>query len=464
MLAAGCLVASAAAAQPTPPPPETPGHDMAGMTMAPVKTQTAKPTGAMEDMPGMDHASADHGSMVMDGMDMGAVSGMAMSGSLGAYPMNREASGTSWQPEVSAPGAGMGDMLMKRAGGWMLMGHVQLDAVYDDQGGKRGDDKGFVAGMIMGMASHPLAGGVVSFRGMVSPDPFMGKSGYPLLLATGETADGKTHLVDRQHPHDLVAELGIAYSHPISNDLSGFLYVAPVGEPALGPPAFMHRTSGMDSPEAPITHHWLDSTHITYGVVTTGLVEGPYKLEISGFRGREPDQHRFDIESPKLDSIAVRATWNPSERWSLQASYGHLKSPEQLEPDVDEDRVTASVAYAQPVFSSGVWSSTLAYGRKMLSPGENLNAVLAESEIVLNTRWTLFGRAEWKEDDELTASPVVYRVAKATLGVIRDFPLGAKTIVGLGALGSVYDIPGGLRPLYGSTPVSGMLFLRFRAG
>ena len=451
------LAASVAAAQaPAMPGMTTPAAPAAA------KPAPAAPSGDHGSMADMDMAGMDMGGVA--GMDMGGVAGMAMSGTLGSYPMNREASGTSWQPEVASPGAGMGDMLMKQAGGWMLMGHVQLDAVYDDQGGKRGDEKGFLAGMIMGMAGHPLAGGVLSFRGMVSPDPFMGKSGYPLLLATGETADGKTPLIDRQHPHDLIDEIAVAYSHPLSQDVSGFLYVAPVGEPALGPPAFMHRTSGMDSPEAPISHHWLDSTHITYGVVTAGLVKGPWKLEVSGFRGREPDQERFDIETPKLDSVAVRATWNPSPRWSLQASWGRLKSPEQLTPTVDEDRVTASIAYAQPVFATGVWSSTLAFGRKMLSPGQNLDAVLAESELVLNRRWTLFTRAEWKEDDELDPSAIVYRVAKATVGVIRDFPLGAKTVVGLGALGSVYDIPGGLKSLYGSAPVSGMLFLRFRAG
>src|SRR5687768_2320289 len=135
---------------------------------------------------------------------------------------------------------------------------------------------------------------------MVSLEPAtIGKRGYPLIGQTGETADGKTHLIDRQHPHDLFMELAATYSRNISDTASVFLYVGLPGEPALGPPAFMHRTSGVDNPEAPITHHWLDSTHITFGVVTAGVVVNNWKLEASAFRGREPDQHRFDIEPPK---------------------------------------------------------------------------------------------------------------------------------------------------------------------
>lgn len=440
-----------APARPTAPPPAAQTHDMTSHDM----------TG--HDMTGHDMAGMkmdDMGDMDMPGMAMGGMKGL-----LGGGSMAREASGTSWQPEIAPPGRGMADMAMTKAGGWMLMGHAQLFAVYDSQGGRRGDDKAFVAGMVMGMASHDLGPGAISFRGMVSPDPLMGKSGYPLLLATGETANGKTGLVDRQHPHDLIAELSVAYSQPIGAKASAFVYVAPVGEPALGPPAFMHRSSGIDDPEAPISHHWLDSTHISYGVVTGGLIVRDVKLELSGFRGREPDQHRFDIETPKLDSIAVRATWNPSPRWSMQASYGHLKSPEQLEPARDENRFTASLAYARPVFKEGAWSSTLAFGRKSITGGgADLNAVLAESELALDRRWTLFTRAEWKEDDELTATPRIFDVGKASLGAIRDFQIGAKTVMGIGVLGSVYEIPGGLKALYGASPISGMLFLRFRAG
>src|SRR5207244_1870197 len=126
---------------------------------------------------------------------------------------NREASGTSWQPE-STPHEGVHAML----GDWMGMAHGFVFGIYDRQGGPRGTDKAFSASMLMGMASRPLAGGTLGLRGMMSLDPAMGPSGYPLLLQTGETADGKTPLIDRQHPHDLFMELAATYSHPLGED------------------------------------------------------------------------------------------------------------------------------------------------------------------------------------------------------------------------------------------------------
>ena len=182
-------------------------------------------------------------------------------------------------------------------GDWMLMGHTQLNAIYDRQQGPRGDELGFVAGMVMGSARRDAPNGdALTLRAMLSPDPFMGKRGYPLLLASGETADGVTHLVDRQHPHDLFVELSASYSIALGQDETVFFYVGLPGEPAFGPPAFMHRLSAMDSPEAPISHHWLDSTHITFGVLTAGWVKDTWKVEVSRYQGREPNEDRFDIE------------------------------------------------------------------------------------------------------------------------------------------------------------------------
>ncbi len=134
----------------------------------------------------------------------------------------------------------------------------------------------------------------------------------------------------------------------------------------------MHRTSGMDNPEAPISHHWLDSTHITFGVVTAGVVVNDWKFEASAFRGREPDQNRYDIEQPALDSFAGRVSWNPIRELSLQFSCGHLNSPEQLSSAVNEDRLTASAIYTTPFGDGHLLSTTVAWGRKMLRPGDRL--------------------------------------------------------------------------------------------
>jgi hypothetical protein len=243
-----------------------------------------------------------------------------MTAALGPYPMMREASGTAWQPDTSEH---MG--LMTHSGDWMLMGHGMLNLVYDHQGGRRGDDKLFASGMLMGMARRPIGDGALQFRAALSPDPLMGKRGYPLLLASGETADGEEHLIDRQHPHDFFMELSASVSQNLGSRSSVFLYAGLPGEPAFGPPAFMHREAIMDSPEAPISHHWLDSTHITFGVVTAGMVIDRFKIELSRFNGREPDQHRWNIETGPLDSTAVRVSLNPTRTLAIQGSWGKFK-------------------------------------------------------------------------------------------------------------------------------------------
>ena len=269
----------------------------------------AQPAHDMANMPGMDHSAHTAAAPATDH----SAHTMAATGIYGAYPMTRDASGTAWQPDASTHSGVHGS-----SGGWSLMGHATINVVFDRQGGPRGDDKAYVAGMVMGSARRDLAdGGTVNLRAMLSPDPLMGRRGYPLLLAAGETANGSTPLVDRQHPHELIMELSAAYSRRITPTDSVFLYAGLPGEPAFGPSAFMHRLSAMDSPEAPISHHWLDSTHITFGVLTGGWVHDNWKIEASRFKGREPDQDRYDIEEPKLDSSAARLSSNPTANWSL---------------------------------------------------------------------------------------------------------------------------------------------------
>lgn len=401
---------------------------------------------------------ADHGTA----QPHGPHDAHGMKAFLGPYAMTREGSGTSWVPDTT-PHEG----IHGRFGDWSTMAHAQFNLVYDRQGGPRGGEKAFVNGMVMAMAQRPLGDGTFGLRAMLAPDPFMGPRGYPLLLAHGETADGRTHLIDRQHPHDLFMELAASYSRNISDTASVFLYAGLPGEPALGPPAFMHRTSGLDIPEAPITHHWLDSTHITFGVVTAGVVVSNWKLEASAFRGREPDQHRFDIEAPKLDSFSARLSWNPVRELSMQVSFGRLRSPEGLEPNVDEDRITASATYTQPFGDGNLWSSTFAWGRKILRPGETLDGFMLESALILKKTYTLFLRAERiaqteLHHDEPALHGRVLPVHKISIGGIWDFYRSEHVRAGVGALISKYALPGELQPLYGSDPTSGMIFARIK--
>ena len=384
---------------------------------------------------------------------------MEMTGALGPYPVQRESSGTAWQPDSSGH---MG--LMTMSADWMLMAHGVLNFVYDRQSGPRGGDKAFANGMIMGMAQHPLGDGMLQLRAGLSPDPLMGPRGYPLLLATGETADGRTPLLDRQHPHDFVMELSASASHNIGSHGSVFLYAGLPGEPAFGPPAFMHRESIMDSPEAPITHHWLDSTHISFGVLTAGLVLGKAKIEASRFNGREPDQHRWNIETGPLDSTAVRLSWNPTRTLSLQGSWGHFTDPEQLEPGSDQKRLSASVLWASEISPGWHAAATFAWGRKMIEHHSD-DAFAAEASI-RHRGWTLFGRGEVAENRELLGfqeQGPAYRVGKVSIGAVRDFPIAGHWSVGAGGLFSLDFVPDGLAPFYGGTNPSGLMgFVRLK--
>jgi hypothetical protein len=433
------------AATPSPGAPSAPAAPMAGMDMS----------GAHHDRTASDHSMA--GMKGMAGMDMGS-----MRGALANYSMMRDASGTAWQPD-SSPMEG----IHGQSGPWSTMLHGNLSVVYDNQGGPRGTSKTFSESMLMGMAQRPLDGGTLTLRAMGSLDPFMGKSGYPLLLQTGETANGKTELIDRQHPHDLFMELAGAYSHPLGEKLSGFVYVGYPGEPALGPATFMHRFSGMASPEAPIGHHWLDSTHITFGVLTGGVAYDRLKLEASSFTGREPDQHRFNFDRPKFDSWSVRATWNPTDDLSMQVSYGHLNSPEQLTPNVNQDRTTASATYNRPI-NGGNWQTTLAWGRDVNNPGRTTNAWLLDSA-VSKGRHTIFGRAENVDKDELfddqPTNPLYgrsFNVSKLSVGYYYTAPIASHLGVDVGGLVSKYALPSALNPTYGSNPTSFMLFARVK--
>lgn len=106
---------------------------------------------------------------------------------------------------------------------------------------------------------------------MLSLEPLtLGTTGYPLIGQTGETAGGE-RLIDRQHPHDLFMEIAADYQREIASGIAVDLYGALAGEPALGPVGFPHRPSAVPDPLAPLSHHWQDATHISFGVLTAGV-------------------------------------------------------------------------------------------------------------------------------------------------------------------------------------------------
>jgi hypothetical protein len=349
--------------------------------------------------------------------------------------------------------------------GWQGMAHGYAWGVYTDQGGPRGDDKLYVQSMAMLMAEKDFGGARLQLRTMLSAEPLMTARGYPNLFATGETAGGLP-LIDRQHPHDLFMELAALVQVPLTAGLTASVYGGPVGEPALGPPAFMHRASARLNPESPITHHWFDSTHITYGVVTAGLASPLWQIEASAFRGQEPDEDRWDIEAPRLDSWSVRATLTPSDHWAAQVSHGRLKQPEALHPGEDEARTTASVHY-----NSGTGlAATAAFSAKNRLPGPTLTAWLAEANWDLDSRHTVFARFENTRNDELFPDhhdplhDTPFRVSKLQLGYAHRLPLGDLFELAVGGSAAGYFKPAALDRFHGDDPIGYTLFAKLTLG
>lgn len=389
---------------------------------------------------------------------------MSMTGPLGVSTM-RDASGTSWLPDATPMFA-----IHRQSRGWNFMLHENLFVHVIKEGGSRGDEQFGSTNWVMGMAQRPLAGGPLTFRGMISLEPLtVGECGYPTLLATGETCDGEP-LHDRQHPHDLFMELAAEYKHALTDRTAVQLYAAIAGEPALGPVAFPHRLSAMPNPIAPLSHHWLDSTHISFGVLTAGVYQPHFKVEGSVFNGREPDENRYDFDFGALDSFAGRLWILPSERWALQFSAGHLNEAEE-DHDAgvrrDVERVTASVTYHRPGAEQKYWATTLAWGQNR-EGSERTSAVLVESSVSLDPRHTLFGRAEINQktahdlvldhhDDEL------FTVGKVQAGVVRSLGAWSSLVPAVGASASFSVVPDGLADVYGGRTSAGFaVFLSLR--
>jgi len=384
-------------------------------------------------------------------------------------PEARMGSGTSWLPDASPMHATHFSL-----GRWSLMLHGLGFLQYDAQGGPRGSNQVGFVNWVMAAATRDLGDGQLQLRTMLSAEPWtIGGRGYPLLLQSGEGYQGRP-LHDRQHPHDLFMELAALYDRAVGRNLGVSLYLAPVGEPAVGPPAFPHRPSAADDPLAPISHHWQDGTHVTFGVLTAGIFTRRVKVEGSWFNGREPDENRtdFDYAGRRLDSYSARLTVNPGERWSLSAWYAYLGSPESLHPGESLHRFGFAALTTQRVGVGGVWSSALIYGANdRIGTGHPANSVLLESTLDLDRVNSLFGRAEYvrKSGEELaipsTPPTTEYDVAAFALGYVRTVGTLAGLAAGVGVRGSVNFVPPSLDAVYGRrSPVGMAIFIRLRPG
>ena len=337
------------------------------------------------------------------------------------------------------------------------MGHGNLFVQYLHESGDRGSEQGGSINWFMGMADRPVGSGRLGLRGMVSLEPWTIRGcGYPDLLASGEVCQGAS-IHDRQHPHDLFMEVAATYDRPLVRDVRLQLYGGPAGEPALGPAAFPHRISAMPNPLAPITHHWFDATHVTYGVATAGVYGKRWKAEASVFNGREPDENRTNFDFAAMDSWSGRVWFLPTDGWALQVSAGRLSEAESGhdgDARVDVDRVTASATYHRVVRAGSIWASTIGWGRNHEPDNEATNAFLAETTVTLDDRDTWFARFELAEKsghDLLDRNGRTClrsgKCRQATRGICRR---GGDSQPGVGASISAGIVPESLKSFYGS--------------
>jgi hypothetical protein len=442
--------------------------NMPGMQMPTASPSPDEMSGmkGMENMPGMNSMNTGP-LLVMSGNNMGVRIGASESNVMNLGQMG---SGTSWQPTTSPM-----YMMDKIKGKWLLMAHFNLVVGLNSQGGPRGITKFESANWFMPLAFRRVGPGTLQLRGMFSLEPFtFAPGGSPLLFQTGETYKGQP-IIDRQHPHDLFMELSAQYTLALGERGTWFTYFGYPGEPALGPPAFMHRASAAENPSATLAHHLQDSTHISFGVFTTGFTYRGFKLEGSVFNGHEPDENRYNFDANRWNSRSARLSYEPNNNWSMQVSYGFLRSPEASAPTTDIRRVTASMQYNKPL-KRGNWASAFIWGRNHTSsPGEvhNLNGYTFESTVNFLDKNYFYTRLELVDKDELLRAAdrallgikddhPSFRIGGYTFGGARDVWNTKKFSMAIGSDLTFYSKPAVLDRLYGNNPVSWRLFLRLR--
>jgi hypothetical protein len=443
-------------------------HDMQiiqrGSTPAKQQTQQKKKDGDMQGMPGMDGGQ-------MQGMQMSKPGLITMHPETFIQEIVRHGtSGTSAEPDSTPV-----PMLMMTKGAWTMMLHANVFLVEEQQSSPRGGDKFFSTNWFMGMAQRPLGPGVFTARAMLTLEPatITGRQ-YPLLFQQGETAFGKP-IADGQHPHDLFMEIAMLYDLKLGDNGLLSFYLAPIGDPAMGPAAFPHRSSASEDPLAILGHHQEDSTHIADDVVTVGLTYRIARIEASGFHGREPDENRWNIDQGKIDSWSTRVTVQPGTNWSGQYSFGRIASPEALFPNENQERMTASIMYNRPLSNgNGNWASSLIWGRtKSLGDNSIFNSYAFESTLRFATHnhvWTRIENAERSNELLLGENPLppnfqeqpIGRVQAYTFGYNHDFDVVAHLSSAIGAQVTAYGVGDNLKPVYGSHPAGLAIFIRLR--
>jgi len=407
---------------------------------------------------------------------MGHDMSMIQHGMMGNLPMTRAGSGTSWLPDAR-PMYGY----MFHSEEWMFMVHGNIYARYinSDIGnaGMRGDEKWGATNWVMGMAQTNLGNrGLLELSTMLSLEALtIGGAGYPLLFQTGETWEGEP-LVDHQHPHDLFSELSVTYTQMFNEHTNAFLYLGYPGEPAFGPPAFMHRPAGLYSPNSGIGHHWQDATHIMFGVATAGFRHKDFMIDGSFFNGTEPGENRWGFDELNLNSWSLRLSYNPSDNWALQVSRAWIDNAHPTGPREDVNKTTASVIHSAQLAPETFLNTSAVWGYNDIVRGHHpsSHSFLFESGLTINTT-TIFGRFEWVNKDgeslqlrEAMYTPdeihELYGTSALALGIQQKLFKTLNTNVALGVQGRLGFTPDGLQPVYGETPVGFQAYLRIYPG
>ncbi|PYO93241.1 MAG: hypothetical protein DMD58_00520 [Gemmatimonadetes bacterium] len=366
-------------------------------------------------------------------------------------------SGTSWLPAV-APMRGF----HFQASDWSVMVHGSVFGQFIQEFGPRGNYQLGSINWVMGDASRPLAGGAFHGRMMASAEYFtVTRAGYPQLLQVAQPYRGGT-LTDRMHPHELFSEVAVMYDRPIGTGWRWSVYLAAVGEPALGPVAYLHRPSAANDPTVPLGHHTQDVTHESFGVATLGVFTRKVHLEASVFNGAHPNEVRtnFDYAGARFNSFAARVTVNPNERWSVAASAAYI-DPREHEP---LHRLELSALHV-----AGGWSTSFVWAANVPTDTRRvLNTALIETNIELDARNAIFGRAEYvtRTAEELALVGSIsseIEVGSLSVGYVRRVGRVREVGAWLGARGHVDIVPEQLRLFYGSrTPAGVLVYLGVR--
>jgi hypothetical protein len=312
----------------------------------------------------------------------------------------RNISGTAWNPGPEPHHAN----LFTR-GPWRAFVTGTLFATFSaETGPDEQRNEVFSTNWVAAGAQRTLGSrGLLLFRGRVSLEPLtIPEEGYPQMLQF-VTAEGGGPLLDTMRPHDLAGEIAADLALRLGTASFIHLYVAPVGDPALGAVPFAQRASSEEFAEAPFNYDVQELTHDSTSVVTAGFGSRFFTLEASVFHDAVTSGRHTSIDSGDIDSRSVRLVLTPTRNLAVQVSRGELG-------DAEREISTASISYgSRHVLGTMLWSRR-----------EELDALSVEATLRA-TRNTFSARVETVERPPgFLGEPEVEPTTHFTVGYLFD--------------------------------------------